>query len=112
TMSEITRRRPDEFRNFVAVLKFRAIDFDEGPRASKQNLSGGFNNPCFARTSRSKEKQVAYWTAGHVHTCKIDLVHVHDSLDSAGLAHDLAQKPACEIEHFRTSHLRIKLYFF
>jgi hypothetical protein len=43
-VAEITRRRSDQFRNFVRVLKFCAVDFNDGSCISEQSLRSGFDD--------------------------------------------------------------------
>src|SRR5262249_27723396 len=112
TMSQIPRRRPDEFCDFMAVLKFGTVNLDERSGTTKQNLGGGLDDSGFTGTRRAQEKQVTDWTAWHIHACQVYLVHVHDALDGALLSDDLAQQPTLEVEYFGTSHFRIKEYLF
>ena len=64
TVTQISRRRADQFSNLVRVLKLRAIDFDNRARISKQNFRGGFHNARLARAGRPKKKEISYRTPG------------------------------------------------
>src|ERR1700722_9133675 len=44
TMTEISRRRTDEFGDFVAVLKLGAVDFEDGARVPEKRLSRCLNH--------------------------------------------------------------------
>src|SRR5262249_17067211 len=70
-VSQITRRRADQFRNLVTVLKLGAVDLNESSRITEQNLRRSFNNPSFTGSSRTKEEQVTDRSAGHVHAGQI-----------------------------------------
>src|SRR6185295_4109238 len=43
TMTDISRRRTDELRDFVAMLKFGTVDFDYCSRVSEQTLRQPFD---------------------------------------------------------------------
>src|SRR5260370_10343437 len=107
-MPEITRRRADQLRDFVTVLKFRAIDFDERARAAKQDFCGGFHNSGFSGTGRAQKQQVSDWTARHGHSREVDLIHVYEPANCPILPYNLAHEPAFEVEDIRTPHLWIE----
>jgi hypothetical protein len=60
TVTEASGRRTGQFRNFMRVLKFRAVDFDAGSSIAEQCLCHGFHHAGFARTRWSKEQQIAH----------------------------------------------------
>src|SRR6202041_3034170 len=63
---QISRRRPNQFRDFVRVLKFRAIHLDHRARISKQTLGGSFDDARLARARRPQEQQIPYRTPRRV----------------------------------------------
>ena len=106
-VSEITRRRTDQFGNLMTMLKFSTIDLDESSRVSKQNFSRRFDDSCLAGSRGTQKQQVANRTSRHSHARQVNLVHVHDPTDRAVLADDLSQKPTFKVKDFRTPHLGI-----
>ena len=52
---QIARRRTNQFRNFMRVLEFRAVHFDNRACIAKQNLRSRFHDARLARTRRSQE---------------------------------------------------------
>jgi hypothetical protein len=63
-VSEISRRRADEFGNFVRMLKFGAVDFDDRMRFAKQNLRCRFDNSRFSEPVGPKNRSVPTGRAG------------------------------------------------
>src|SRR5207244_6008058 len=57
-VAQITPRRTDQFRDFVTVLKLRAIDFDKGARTAKKDLGGGFDDSGLYRSRRSQKQEI------------------------------------------------------
>jgi hypothetical protein len=96
----------------VTVLEFSAVDFDKRSRVAEENFGRCLNDARLAGTGWTKEQQVADRATGHVHSCQVNLVHVHDAFDSAFLPYDFSQKSALEIQDFGAPHFGIQLYFF
>src|SRR6266566_260766 len=55
---QVSWGRPDQLRDFMAVLKLRAIDLDYGSRIVQQRLGGGLDNPGFSGAGRAKKQKV------------------------------------------------------
>jgi hypothetical protein len=58
-VTEVARRRTNQLRDLVRVLKLRAIHFNDRVSIAKQNLGSRFHDACFAGASRAKTEQVA-----------------------------------------------------
>src|SRR5437763_15219500 len=85
----------------MAVLKFRAIDFDHCPGVFHQALGGRFHDASLARSSRPEKQEVPNGTPGRSHTREIHLIDIHDLLDRFMLSDDELAK--VRIEPFRVS---------
>ena len=107
-MSQVARRRTDQFRDLMAVLELRTVNLDKSARTAKQDFGRSLDHSRLARTCWTQKEQVTDRTARHCHTCQINLVHVHDSANCAILTDNLARKPTFEIENLDTSHFGIK----
>ena len=82
-MSQISRRRADQLRDLVGMLKLRAIDLDAGMRVAEQRLGHRFHHPRFARAGRAQKKQVAHRTSRRIQSRQkhlVDLGHLFNSL--------------------------------
>jgi hypothetical protein len=44
-VAKVTRGRPDQLRDFMTVLIFRAVDFDDRLGIAEQRLRGSFHDP-------------------------------------------------------------------
>src|ERR1700686_2605827 len=80
-MSQISRRRADQFRNLMAVLELGAIDLDDGARILQQCLGSGFDDARLPGTGRPEEQKVPDGTPWSAHACQIHLIDVDDLLD-------------------------------
>jgi hypothetical protein len=58
-MPEISRRRTDEFGVFVAVLKFGAVDFEDGARVPQKSLSRRLDHSSLAVPVGPRKSKVA-----------------------------------------------------
>lgn len=54
-MPEISRRRSDQFRDFMAVLELGAIDSSDRVRIADKRLRRGFYCPCLSGTGGAQE---------------------------------------------------------
>src|SRR6266446_2737801 len=88
TMSDVSRRRADQFRNLVAVLKFAAVDLDESMRISEQGFGRGLDKMRFARACRAKKQQASQWPSRCGQTGPASLEDVDDRPDCPVLADD------------------------
>src|SRR5580658_2535710 len=80
-MPEVSRRRTDQFRDFVAVLKFGAVDLQYRPNVANERLGSGFDQPGLTRASGPQEQKVSYRTAGGCHPCQVSLIDINDLAD-------------------------------
>ena len=96
-MAEIAWRRADEFRDFVGVLEFRAVDFDDGAWVSKKYLCRSFHYARFAGAGGSKEEKIADRATRGVKASVEDLEEVHEGLHAFLLANDLGAKRLMEV---------------
>src|ERR1051325_1673719 len=79
-MPQISRRRADEFCDFVAVLELGAIDLDDRSRILQQGLGGGFYDTRLPRTGGAEEQKVSNRTPRRTHSGQIHLIDVDDLL--------------------------------
>src|SRR5208337_68131 len=96
-MPEIAWRRTDEFRDFVGVLEFRAVDFDDQVGIAKENFRGGFDNTGLSGTRGSEKEEVANRTARGIKASVEDLEEVHKGLNAFFLSNDLGAKRLMEV---------------
>ena len=54
-MAQVSRRRADQLRDFMAMLIFRAVDLDHGLGTVQQGLSGGLYHARLSRPCRPEE---------------------------------------------------------
>ena len=100
-MAQISGRRADQLGDFVAVLKFSAVDLDHRAGIADQALRHGFHQACFARTGGTKEQEIADRPAGAVHPGDVRLVSAHDGIDGLVLADDALMQSARQLSGFR-----------
>jgi hypothetical protein len=99
TMTEISRRRTDELRDFVAMLKFSTVDFDYCSRVSQQTLRQPFDETSLARSSRSQKHKVRNWPPRRRHATQVRLIHLDDLMNGVFLPDDSVSK--AEFQSFR-----------
>jgi hypothetical protein len=92
TVPEISRRRTDELRDFVAMLKFGAIDFHHCSRVFQQTLRERFHETRFARPSRSQKHKIGNWPLRRRHATQVRLIHLDDLMNGIFLPDDSASK--------------------
>src|SRR5258705_306028 len=92
TVSKISRRRTDQLRDFMTVLKLRAIDLDYGSRILQQGLGSRLNNPSFSGAGRSKEQKVSDRPADRAQPRQMSLISPHDLVNCFVLSNDEAAK--------------------
>ncbi len=73
-VSEVSRRRADEFRNLMAVLKFGAVNLDHRPRIVQQGLSSCLDDASLAGAGRPNEKKVSDRAACGRQTRQVGLI--------------------------------------
>src|ERR1700723_3661018 len=107
SVPQIARRRPNQFRDFVRVLKFRAIHLDHRARISKQHFGGSFDDARLARAGRPQEQQIPYRTPRRIQSGAKHLVQVHYGLHRFILPHDFPPQPGFKISRLYTPACRI-----
>ena len=95
-MAQVSRRRADQFRDFVRVLKFGAVDLDAGAGVAEQRLGHGFDHPGFSRAGGPEEQQIANRSARRIQPRQKHLVNFDHFLDGLVLTDDSAAKGAFE----------------
>ncbi len=102
-MPQIPWRRPDQFGNFMRVLKFGTIDLDNGARVAKQNLCGRFHYAGFPRSGRPEKQQVPHRAAWRIQSGAKDLVQVHQRLDALFLSDNFPSQRGLKIDGVRAA---------
>src|SRR5581483_274178 len=106
---QIPRRRADQLRNLMRMLKLRAIHLDHRPRVPKQNLRRRFHDPRLPRTRRPQKQQVPHRTPRRVQPRAEHLVQIHQRLHPFFLPHDLRTQGRLEIASSRAADGGIEL---
>src|SRR5579862_1144450 len=97
TMAQVSRRRADQFRDFVRVLKFSTVNLDTGAGIAEQRFSHGFDDPGFSRTGRPEKQKVSNRTARRIQSRQKHLVNLDHFLDGLVLTDDSAAKGAFKL---------------
>ena len=87
-MPQVSGRRTDQLGDLVAMLKFRAVDFDHRARIAHQAFRGGFDEPRLAGTSGTQEQKISNRSSGIGHSGQVRLIDANDLLDRFILAHN------------------------
>src|ERR1700722_17491283 len=85
---QVSWRRSNQLRNFVAVLKLCAVDLDHRARVLEQRLGGRFDNTGLAGSGWSQKQEVPDRAARRIHSGEMHLVNVDDLLDRLILSDD------------------------
>src|SRR5260370_19332171 len=85
-VAQVSRRRPDQFCDFMAVLKLRAIDLDYGSRVLQQRLGGPLDNASFSRAGTPQEETISYRPSYPRQSRHRRLISPHDLVDCVTLA--------------------------
>jgi len=88
TVAQISRRRPDQLRDLMTVLKLRAIDLDYGTRILKEGLGGCLYNAGFSGPRRPQEEKVSNRPAHRGQSRHVGLVSPHDLVNCIVLSND------------------------
>jgi hypothetical protein len=89
-MAQISGRRSDQLRDFMAVLKLGAIDFDHGTRVLQQGLGRRLDNASLSRTRWPQEEKVSDRPAGRRQARHVSLISPHDPVNCFILSNDEA----------------------
>ena len=107
-MTQISRRRTDQLRNLMRVLKLGAIDLDAGMRVAEQRLRHGFHHARLPRARWPKKKQVAHRTPRGVQPRQKHLVNLGDLLDGLVLTYDAAAQCGFKFSSIGAAAVRIE----
>src|SRR5215510_5546591 len=94
---KIPRWRADQLGNFVTVLKFSAINFDQRAGISKEALGHGLDHSGLSRPGWAQEQKVAHRTARWIQPCQEHLVDFCNFLNGRLLTNDPAAQIAFKI---------------
>ena len=108
-VAEIAWRRANQFRDFVGVLKLRAIHFDYRAGVPKQYFRRRFHDTSLSRTRGTKKQQVAHRTARRIQPRAENLEHVHEGLYALFLSHNLGTQRRMEIARIIAANRWIQL---
>ncbi len=101
TMSQIAWGRTDQFGNFMAVLKFGAVDLHDRARVLNENLRRRFHRACLARAGGSEKQEVSNGASRRGEARQIHLVNTDNLVDRLVLANN--QVPQRLIERLSVS---------
>jgi hypothetical protein len=107
-VSEVSRRRADQFCDLVGVLELGAIDLDAGAGVAKKSLGHGFDDARFARPSGPEEKEVAYGTSWGIEPGQEHLVDLGDLFDGLVLPNDAAAQGSIKLSGITAATVRIE----
>ena len=96
-VTQIARRRADQFGDFMGVLELGAINLDASAGVSEERFRESFHDARLARTGWPKKKQIADRASGGVQSGEKHLVDFDDLLNGGILADDFAAKSAFKV---------------
>src|SRR5260370_42560524 len=85
---EVSRRRTDQLRDFMAVLKLRAIDLDYRSRIFQQGLGSRLDNASFSGAGRPQEQKVSDRPADGRQSREVRLISPHDLVNCLVLSNE------------------------
>src|SRR4029079_5901312 len=107
-MAEVSRRRADQLRNLVRMLKLRAVDLHDRVGVAVQNFRRGFDNASFTGTSRPQKQHRAARPVWRVHAGEKDLVEAAHAAHCAFLTYDASVETLLEVLSARALLIRIQ----
>src|SRR5258708_33056040 len=102
-VAEMGRGRADDLGDFVGVLEFGAVDFDDGAGAAEKNLRGGFHDAGFAGAGGAEEVQIADGASGGGGSSGEDLEQLDGGLSTVVLADDFRAQGIVEFNGVRAA---------
>ncbi len=105
---QIARRRTNQFRNLVRVLKFRAVHFDNCAWIAEQYFRAGFHDARLAGPGWSQEQQIAHRPPRRIQSRAEHLIQIHQRLHTLFLADNLRAQRRLEFQGVGTALLRIE----
>jgi hypothetical protein len=73
-ISGMSRWRPDQFGDLVAVLKLGTVDSSDGTGVAQEGLCDGFYGPHFAGTWKAHEQEITDWSIDRTQPGEINLI--------------------------------------
>src|SRR5947209_733743 len=87
-VSQVSWGRADQLRDFMAVLKLRAIDLDYGSRIVQQRLGGGLHDASFSGAGRAEKQKIPNRPPNRGHPGQVRLISLDDLMNGFVLSHD------------------------
>src|SRR5689334_9489708 len=97
-VAEVARRRADDLGNLMGVLKFGAVNLDDGAGAAEEDFSSGFDDAGLSGAGGPEEEQVADGAAGGVESSGEDLEQLDEGLNAVVLADDFRAQGILELD--------------
>src|SRR2546428_4301704 len=107
-VSQISRRRPDQFRNFMRMLKLPAVDFYDRVWVAIQNLRRRFDDAGLSRARGAEKEHRANRPVRGIQARQKYLVQAAHSPYCALLSYDAVGKPLLEVLGAGTFLIRIQ----
>src|SRR5216683_1811991 len=107
-VAQVARRRANQFRDFVGVLKLRTIHLDNRAWVAEQYFGRGFHNAGFAGTGRTEKQQITNRPPRRVQPRAEHLIQVHQRLYALFLADDLRCERRLKFQSVRAAFLWIE----
>src|ERR1700756_2321330 len=96
TMSKVSRRRTNQFCDFVPVLKFGAVDFHDRAGRTEQYLCSRLYNSCLSTTRWTQKQKVRDRPAGRRQSGLKNLKELHQCPDPPSRAEaSLSSRSQC-----------------
>src|ERR1700680_3423467 len=96
-VSQVSRRRADQLRDLMAVLKLRAIDLDHRSRILQKGLGGCLHDASFSGARRAQEQKVSDRPTDRGQSRHVSLVSPHDLVNCFLLSNDEVAKLVLQI---------------
>src|SRR6202522_4435064 len=107
-MAEVSRRRANQFRDFVRVLELGAVNLNNSARVTEQNLGGCFHDARLSGARRPQKKEVYHRASRRIHSGRENLIEVGDGADGFFLSDDACAQRGIKFLRFQTAKLRIE----
>jgi hypothetical protein len=108
-VTEVARRRTDQFGYFMGVLEFSAIDLDARTITAKEGFGHGFDHAGLAAARGTEEEKVTDWTTRSIQARQEHLVNLGDFLDGGILSDDTLPHSFLKITRIVRAFARVQL---
>src|SRR5580698_8340309 len=98
-MPEISRRRTDQFCDFVAVLKLGAVDLQDTSGVAHKRFRSGFHQAGLAGPGGSQKQKISDRPANAGQACQESLIDTNDLVDRVFLSYH--EPPQVALKLFR-----------